>query len=293
MKRNYAILILLMCNLGLSVIYADWNDITITQDTEIFDSDQYVRVLVRSINQITTVNVTGGQIGTLFGYNDSIINVTGGTFRQNYYDYHPGNNDGDDIFLAPYLYSIYVEDSSTLNYYGADLYSVSCGDESTTNVFDGRLSLFLTGDSEINITGGEISGIGCTQNFLNSECASHLSISGGTFSGKVSLIDDCVADIYGYGFVYDPDGWISDDPRIGFGLAGGQLRGFWADGTPFSIDFVDTHFNDSYSHVNLHVIPEPATFFLLALGTIFSQKKITYSSINSSSTCLLCPCWHH
>ena len=273
MKISHAILILLTCNLGLSVVYADWDDITITQDTEISDGDQYVQVFVRSVDQITTVNVTGGQIGTLFGYNDSVVNVTGGTFRPNYYNYHPENNDGDDIFLAPYLYSIYVEDFSTLNYYGADLYSVSCADESTTNIFDGRVSLFLLGDSEINITGGEISGIGWAQSFSSSECASHLSISGGTFSGKVSFIDDCVADIYGYGFVYDPDGWTSDDPRIGFGSGGGQLRGFWEDGTAFSMDFLDAPFNDSYSHVNLHVIPEPATLSLLTLGTILVRIR--------------------
>ncbi len=270
MKVKITILILLVCNVGPSVLHAEWNDITITQDTEISDSDQYVQVFVRSINQTTTVNVTGGQIGTLFGYNNSVINITGGTFRQEYYNYHPENNDGDNLFLAPYTHNIYVEDSSTLNYYGADLDSALCAGESTTTVFDGRLSLVLAGDSKINITGGEITGIGYTRS-INPECASHLSISGGAFSGKVLLIDDCVADIYGYGFVYDPDGWINDDPRIG--TAGGQLQGFWADGTPFSIDFVDTYFNDSYSHVNLHVIPEPATLSLLAIGAVLVRKR--------------------
>ena len=76
MKISHAILILLTCNLGLSVVYADWDDITITQDTEISDGDQYVQVFVRSVDQITTVNVTGG------------------TFRPNYCNYHPENNDG-------------------------------------------------------------------------------------------------------------------------------------------------------------------------------------------------------
>jgi len=91
--------------------------------------------------------------------------------------------------------------------------------------------LSLSGNSEINITGGEITGIGFTTPLLNSDCASHLSISGGTFSGKVSFIDSCVADIYGYGFVYDPDGWVNDDPRTG--TAGGQLQGFGQMALPF------------------------------------------------------------
>ena len=269
---RYIISILLVCNLGLPVI-ADWNDINITQDTNISNGDQYVQVFVHRNDHATTINITGGQIGTVFVYNDSIINVTGGILRQEFYSYHPENNDGDDLFLAPYSHSIYLEDSSVLNYYGADLHSISCDYQSTLNIFNGAASLSLSGNSEINIKGGEITGIGNTRYFLEPECASHVSISGGTFSGKVSFIDSCVADIYGYGFVYDPEGWINDGPRPIKGIAGGQLRGFWSDGAPFSIDFLNSFDNDSYSHVILHVIPEPATLSFLALGAFLAGRK--------------------
>ena len=238
---------------------ADWDDITILQDAEISDGDQYVRVFVYSPDAVTTVDVTGGQAGTLYAFDNSVINVTGGTFNPEYFIYHPENNDGDSLFLAPSLHRIYMEDFSVLNYYGADLQgefqsTILCADQSTTNVFDGAVLLVIANKSEINIAGGEIKGITETK-FVSPipQLSSHLSIWGGCFSGKVSLTADSVADIHGYGFEYDPNGWVNDDPRFK-GTEGGRLRGFWADGTAFSMDFVD-HFSHSYSHVVLHEIP--------------------------------------
>jgi hypothetical protein len=267
------IFLLLVFISGSSVIFADWNDILITQDTNISVNDQYVRVFVRRGDHSTTVNVTGGQIGTLFAYNDSIINITGGVFRQEFYGYHPENNDGDNLILAPSTHSVYLYDSSVMNYDGADLHSISCEHQSTLNFFNGTAFLSLSGNSKINITGGEITGIGFSSLTLISGCASRLSISGGTFSGRVSLIDRCVADIYGYGFVYDPEGWVAVDPRSHKEITGGQLQGFWADGTPFSMDFENGFFDDSYSHVVLHEIPEPATLSLFALGAFLAARK--------------------
>lgn len=270
--RNSTISIILICILVPAVNYADWNDITIAQDNEITDGDKYIQVSVRSINNTTTVNVTGGQIGTLFAHDNSIINMSGGTFRPEYYNYHPENNDGDNLFLAPYTHSVYLEDSSMLNYYGADLHSILCDHQSTLNYFDGMASLSLSGNSNIYITGGNIAGISYNDDFPFPRCSSHLSISGGTFSGMVSLIDESVADIFGYGFVYDPDGWVNDDPRFR-GKEGGELRGYWANGDPFTIKFVDTFGNHSYSHITLYEIPEPTTLSLLALGAIFMKRR--------------------
>ena len=253
-KEARGTLIFLICILTPSVIYADWNDITITQDTQISNGDQYVRVFVNSIDNPTTANVTGGQIGTIFVNDDSILNITGGVFSPEFYSYHPENNDGDDLFLAPHIHRIYLEDSSVLNFYGADIDSVMCAHQSTANIISGAISLALSGNSQINIMGGEITGISGTKYFPTPNCATHISIYGGTFSGKVALIDDCVADIYGYGFVYDPNGWISENPKLP-GIEGGRLTGFWSDGTPFSIDFLNSHFHNSYSHVILHEVP--------------------------------------
>ena len=245
--------IFLMCILIPSNVYADWDDIIITQDAQICDGEQYVRVFVSSISYPITVNVTGGQVGTLFVNDNSLVNMTGGVFSREFYSYHPENNDGDDIFLAPSIHSIYLEDSSVLNFYGADLNSVSCAHQSTTNIFSGTVSLALSGNSQINIIGGEIAGIFATKYFPDPQPASHLSIRGGTFPGKVMLFGDCVAEIYGYGFVYDPNGWVNDG--LFKGTAGGQLRGFWSDGTAFSIDFLNSPFGNSYSHVVLHEVP--------------------------------------
>jgi len=252
-----------LCHIIMFLIYilaiqranADWSDITILQDLEISECDQYVQVFVHSPDTVTTVDVTGGEIGTLFAYDDSVINVTGGIFSPEFYSYHPENNDGDDLMLAPYRHRIYLNDKSVLNYYGADLQSIMCADQSTTNIYDGSVFLEIANKSVINVSGGEIKGITETKFFSPvQQHSSHLSIWGGSFSGTIMLMGDTVADIYGYGFEYDPDGWVFDDPRLPI-IGGGRLQGFWSDGTAFSMDFSRFHFNDSYSHVVLHEIP--------------------------------------
>ena len=308
MRSFYYIFMFLSFILALSTANADWDDITILQDAEISEGDQYVRVFVQSPDTPTTVDVTGGKIGTLFAYDDSIINVTGGVFSPEFYSYHPENNDGDNLMLCPSRHSIYLKDSSVLNYYGADFQktawsqNVSCAHRSTMNIYDGIVGLYIIDNPTVNIMGGEITGIGWSKSFpcSSQECGAELFISGGTFSGKVSFGYDTVAHIYGYGFEYDPNGWSAEikpppipprqwqwstdrqsipttrtdgttgnvvlppplwppplwpplprPPKI----TGGQLQGFWADGTAFSIDFTRVYRDDSYSHVVLHEVP--------------------------------------
>jgi hypothetical protein len=249
----------LTCILFCPPANADWNDITILQDAEISEGDQYVQVFVYSPDAVTTVYVTGGKIGTLFAYDDSVINVTGGIFSPEFYTYHPENNDGDDLMLAPHHYRIFLEDSSVMNYYGADLQgdiqsAVLCTDQSTMNIYAGTVSLAVASNTQVNIFGGEIAGIASMRPFDPVQFLSKISIRGGVFSGKVLLWHGTTADIYGYGFEYDPDGWEIEYPW-GRKSEGGRLQGFWADGTAFSMDFSRFGFNDSYSHVVLHEVP--------------------------------------
>ena len=254
MKKNVFTLVTVLVLLMSHNVYAVWNDITFNQNATISDSDHYVRVFVHDSDETTEVNVSGGQIGTLLSYDQSIVNVSGGTFSPEYYSYHPENNDGDNIFLFPYMYSIYVNDSSMLNYSDGSIQSISCADQATANVLGGSTSLFFSDSAVINISGGNITGISKAKEFFSSQSDAHLFISGGNFTGSVSLVDNCVAHIYGYDFFYDPDGWVSGNPRFP-GVEGGQLRGYWADGTAFAINFIDI-FEHSYDHVVLHEIPK-------------------------------------
>ena len=254
------IFIFLSCILVIQTAHADWNDITILQDAEISEGDQYVQVFVYSPDAVTTVYVTGGKIGTLVAYDNSVINVTGGICSPEFYTYHPENNDGDDLMLAPHHYRIFLEDSSVMNDYGADLQgdiqsAVLCTDQSTMNIYAGTVSLAVASNTQVNIFGGEIAGIASMRPFDPVQFLSKISIRGGVFSGKVLLWHGTIADIYGYGFEYDPDGWEIEYPW-GRKSEGGRLEGYWADGSAFAIDFV--HFpyrNDSYSHVVLHEVP--------------------------------------
>ena len=254
MKKNIFTLVTLLVLLISHNAYAVWDDITFNQNATISNGDHYVRVFIHDSDETTEVNVSGGQIGTLLSYDQSIANVSGGTFSPEYYSYHPGNNDGDNIFLFPYMYSIYVNDSSILNYSDGSIQSISCADQATANILGGSTSLFFADSAVINITGGNITGISKAKSFFDPQSDAHLSISGGNFTGHVSLVDNSVAHIYGYDFFYDPDGWVSSNPRFPV-VAGGQLRGYWADGTAFAINFTDI-FEHSYDHVVLHEIPK-------------------------------------
>ena len=80
---------------------------------------------------------------------------------------------------------------------------------------------------------------------------------------------DTAVNIYGYNFDYDP---LAGDHE------GGQLTGFWQGDVPFSIDMVyddpmGAQTIDTWSHITLHDIPEPATISLLILGTLLIRRK--------------------
>jgi len=104
--------------------------------------------------------------------------------------------------------------------------------------------------STTNIYGGDIMLDGCL--FTDS---STLNIFGGdVFLGAPYAEDSSTINIYGYNF--------SEFPAF-------SLTGYLADGTPF--EFIElTH---AISHINLIVVPEPATLFLLGMGVLVFRKR--------------------
>jgi len=112
--------------------------------------------------------------------------------------------------------------------------------------------------AELTINGGEFYEVIAGQ-------ASTLNLHGGQILGNLMADHDTAwVHIYGYGFNNDPFG-------------GSPLTGFWADGTPFSINLVDDTI-PTYDQIVFHIIPEPATMLLLGLGGVLLRRKANTKS---------------
>lgn len=93
----------------VSSVQAVWQDKTFLQDGQLAETDQYVQVFVYDSPPATTnIAINGGQIGTLFTHDNSRTVISGGIFSGEYYQYHPENNDGDNVILAPYESRVYT-----------------------------------------------------------------------------------------------------------------------------------------------------------------------------------------
>ena len=107
--------------------------------------------------------------------------------------------------------------------------------------------------SELTINDGEFYEVGAHGESL-------IYLHGGQILGSLTIFDSTAwVHIYGYGFNNDPFG-------------GSPLTGFWADDTPFSINLVDDTI-PTYNQIVFHIVPEPATLLILALGGLLIRKK--------------------
>ena len=272
MRRSFVgkleVLILLVVSFCANSAGVVWQDITFLQDGQITDTNQFVQVLVYDTPPNTThLEINGGQIGALFTHNNSTTVISGGTFNGQYYQYHPENNDGDNLFLCPPEASISAYDQSTVIYNGGSLGTIECTNHSNLTVNGGVCRITASEYATVNITDGIINEI-TTNIWQEANCQFYLT--GGTFTGTVLLTSNSQMHIYGYGFAYDPNGIINIkglDQRVG------TLSGVWQNSTPFEINFCYSLGASSYSHVVLHEIPEPSTILLLAFGLVSAQLK--------------------
>jgi hypothetical protein len=252
MLRQIALFTLISSCFLTAELSATWNDITISQSRIIQDGDQYVRVFVHDSSSGTTaVDVTGGQIGTLWSYDHSEVTISGGNFSAGYYSFHPENNDGDNLYLCPSVHRVYVSDHSHIYFASGSVDSVQCEDRGTLDITGGEISIDYTDHATINITGGIVDFSGSKFEFPDRENNSHLYVSGGQFLGYALLTDNSIMEIYGYGFSYDPNDYDPDPRRIHYG---GKLTGFWQDRTLFTMEFRDFLQTHSYDHVILHEV---------------------------------------
>jgi hypothetical protein len=183
-------------------------------------------------NDDTVVNMLGGLVDQMQTYDASIFNVAGGE-----------------------VYSLYARESSSANIFGGSVRSVFTWDYATTNLYDGGsvFSLGAGGQSGVvNMAGG-------VTEYLRAGESGIINLYGGLVTNCLDAWDSATVNTYGYGFNYNHSAGSWD---------GGQLTGFWLDGTAFSIDL---YAPSTYDHINL--IPEPGSLALLSLGGLLLRRR--------------------
>lgn len=158
------------------------------------------------------------------------------------------------------------EDTSTINMTGGWAHAIVGMESSTLNLFSGASAdaIEFSSGASLNMFGGSVG----NAEFFNS---SEGNLRGGTISDYLLAYgtQELVISIYGYDLNYDADAGV---------YGGGRVTGVWGNMLPFSIDlFADALVGgpviDTWSHVQLYEIPEPATLAVLALGAGFLRKR--------------------
>ena len=164
------------------------------------------------------------------------VNIYGGDFLI---------DDGDDYGI------VNVWNDANVTMTGGNVERLECYDYSHLILKNGSISSWLHGNNNsiIEMEGGYSDHV-----VLGDSSIMHLS--GGEWPAPtyITAFDDTVLHIYGYGFYY----------------AGQYLNGYWVDDTSFNIWLRGT---ETVSHVVLHEIPEPATFFFLGVGYFLIKKR--------------------
>ncbi|MFH1370415.1 MAG: PEP-CTERM sorting domain-containing protein [Planctomycetota bacterium] len=181
----------------------------------------------------TTVNMSGGDVLSMYTYDASTLNMTDGSIDNLFsFEYSTVNVSGGFLGYG----SMSAREQSVINFSGtAEALNVDALNSARINVSGGIISsLDAFNDGILNIYGGDITDVWAQDNTIVNIFGHHdlMKISSG--------------GIYGYGFV---QGYYNDLSWFRFDLRG----------------------SETYSHINL--IPEPATILLLVAGGIFLRKK--------------------
>lgn len=233
-----------------SGLYAVPVDKIFTSDGIINEGDRYHNVFIYDTPpHRTTVSMFGGWVSLIQSYDSSIFSMFGGTIEALAYNQSTINVGGGTI------HTLLSYDFSNVNVFGGFAYSITAYDTTTVNVFDNAnlFSLFAHDSGVVNMSGGITKGIGVAE-------SGTVNLYGGLITG-ISAGDSGTINLYGYGLSKFLTGG-----NYGFGFVSGQ----WQTGIQFYIDLGSP---DTYSHVMLHEIPEPATVLLIAIGGVYLRKR--------------------
>ena len=134
----------------------------------------------------------------------------------------------------------------------------------TGGKIDNRLQLYETSKAEIS--GGWVNAL-----YLESSTRADLQ-SGAFINTYISTRGTSVLDIFGGRM---PDRWLNATDQSNVNMyvrsfsylpAGdGRITGIWADNASFGVDL---NGSETYSHISIHIVPEPSPLILLCAGAI-------------------------
>ena len=190
----------------------------------------------------------GEYYNAAYAYNDAIVDMEGGLVVLNFE----------------------LHESSTLNMHEGEIgQGILSLDNSRVSVWNGIVAMVQPEDnSVVSVYGGTVTDtVGVYDN-------ARLNLYGGQFQNYVYSYIGSSSEIhvYGYGFGYDPLGGVLPP---GFD-SGGQLTGFWGNGTPFCITFRDFDYIGWHTYdeaVVLHEIPEPFALGILVVGVMVGKRR--------------------
>ena len=122
-------------------------------------------------------------------------------------------------------------------------------EQATGDLFGGWVNaLYLENANNANIFSGAY-----VNTYISTRGTSVLNIYGGRMPDRwLNAIDNSRVNLYVRSFNYLPAG-------------DGRITGFWADNTFFGLDL---NGSETYSHINIQIVPEPSTLALLGIGTV-------------------------
>lgn len=260
-----------------------------------------IRVDYKSPGTGTTVNILeAGVIGTLVGYEDSTINILGGSIHSltTYGRSQVAVSGGLITYRIRAYENSQVDFSGGLTYnnldaYGSSQVNVSGGsmvqlwarDNSQVAVSGGSMSEFLStkDSSQVNVSGGSMSGLwaydssqvsvsGGSITNLGAWDTSQVNVSGGLIGRKLTISENAVLTIDGSDFAVDgtPVGYIEFS-----NILGGD---YWTEpyrrltGTLLSGEPINNDFQIGYS-AKMVLVPEPATLLLLGTGGLMLRRR--------------------
>jgi hypothetical protein len=224
-----------------AVDYIDFFDGQVHEiDSTISNSFEIVRVDYGYTGVGTTLNIVpGGKIGLdCLAFENSKVNLLGGEIASNLFAQNNSQITVSDGVVGEFLWS---------------------SGNSQVTISGGHIGIEVDAymNSQITFSGGTIG------HDLRADGYSQVTISGGQVGYELWATQHGVVTIYGSDFSID-------GLNIGYGpitVASGILTGTLASG-----DLIDTNFH-IYDEATITLIPEPATFLLLALGSLALLRK--------------------
>jgi hypothetical protein len=219
---------------------------------QILPSEEWHDVFV--YNDETVVDMLGGTVGDISAFNASTLNIIDGIV-----DGIGAHNTSKVNILDGHVNTLDALEFSSVNVSGGYVDGLSAQDNAFVTFSDNAQALSLSA-REL----GTVVMSGGITDYLRAGQSGNVNLRTGTISEYLNAWDLAVVNIYGYGFTYDPSGGAWD---------GGQLKGFYLNGSSFILDLYD---EQTYEHVNL--VPEPASLLMLGFGSLVLRRTHNISS---------------